>query len=71
MGEWATAVGAITVACVIGTFGRTVLNFLRSGMGARIERLEKSDQECQEDRLRLEREKLGMLEEIARLSRER
>ena len=64
----AQLIGAISVTCVVATFGFTVLNFVRSGMGARLERLEKSDAECQQDRLRLERERIQLLEEIARMS---
>lgn len=71
----ATLIGGVTVACVLATFGFTVLNYLRSGMGSRVERLEREVAECQSERLHLEHERgdwqserIGFIEEIARIS---
>ena len=64
----AQVIGVVTVTCIIATFGLTLLNFMRSDMAGRLERLEKSEADCKDDRLRLERERITFLEEIARLS---
>ena len=60
----AEALPIATLIGVGGTLGFALLNFLRSGMGNRIERLEASEAECQADRVRLERERLDLLERL-------
>ena len=63
------AVLAISTFCLaLATLGFALLNFVRSGMGARLERLEISEADCQQDRIRLERLHLHDIEEIARLA---
>ena len=68
--DWLTLPLSLTIATMLfaaGTLGFALLNFVRSGMGQRIERLEASEKECQQDRLRLERERIQLMEEIIRL----
>ena len=68
--DWLTLPLSLTIATMLfaaGTLGFALLNFIRSGMGQRIERLEASEKECQDDRLRLERERIQLMEEIIRL----